>query len=95
MGWLAGSLSRIGKESRAQELVQQLLPGEAYGAPLGLYFFHILTGNISEAADWMEKAIGQREPGIVSYVLCPLAKPLRESPRWPTIAKMMNLPAGT
>ena len=91
-GWLAGLLVRTGDESRAQELVQRLLPGEAYGAAVGLYFFHIICGNIDEAADWMEKAIGQRSPGVIGYLRCPVAKALRESPRWRALAKMMNLP---
>ena len=91
-GWLAGLLARTRQESRAQEMVQRLLPGEAYGAALGLYFFHIITGHIGEAADWMEKAISQRQPGLILYLACPVAKALRESPRWPGLAKMMNLP---
>jgi eukaryotic-like serine/threonine-protein kinase len=92
-GWLAGVLARTGDGSRAQELVQQLLPGEADGAALGLYFFHIINGNIGEAADWMEKAIGQHTIAVITYLTCPVAKSLRESPRWPALAKMMNLPS--
>ena len=92
IGCLAGLLARTGEGNRAHELVHELLPGEAPGAATGLYFFHLISGNIGEAADWMKKAIGQHHPGVISYVLCPMAKPLRESPRWPALAKMMNLP---
>jgi tetratricopeptide (TPR) repeat protein len=92
IGWLAGLLARTGKGNRAQELVQRLLPGEAPGAATGLYFFYLISGNIGEAADWIEKAIEQRNPGVIYYLLAPMAKPLRESPRWPALAKMMNLP---
>jgi Tfp pilus assembly protein PilF len=91
-GWMAGLLARTGEGRRAQELVQRLLPGEAYGAPLGLYFYHIVNGHIDEAAHWMEKAIEQRQPSVIQYLQCPLAQPLRESPRWPGLAKMVNLP---
>ena len=82
-------LERDGQGKRAQELMDQLLPEEA---AVGRSHFHLLNGNIGEAADWMEKAIGERNPGVVYYVLSPVAKALRESPRWPVLAKMMNLP---
>jgi serine/threonine-protein kinase len=89
IGFLAGLLERVGQGRRAQELLQQLLPEEA---AVGRSHFHLLNGNIGEAADWMEKAIGERNPGVVYYVLSPMAKALRESPRWPALAKMMHLP---
>jgi tetratricopeptide (TPR) repeat protein len=92
IGSMAGLLARTGQGKRAQELLQQCLPEEAPGVTVGRFFFHLISGNIGEAADWMEKAIGERNPGIVYYVLCPMAKELRESPRWPALAKMMNLP---
>jgi eukaryotic-like serine/threonine-protein kinase len=91
-GRLAGLLARIGEQRRAQELVRRLLPGEAYGSPLGLYLFHLMNGDIDQAADWMEKAIGQRQPSIVPYLQSPVARPLRESQRWPALAKMLHLP---
>lgn len=92
IGWLAGFLERDGQSERAQELLQQRLPENAPGAALGRYFFHLLVGNIGDAADWMEKAIGERNPGLVYYVRSPMAKALRESSRWSALAKMMNLP---
>jgi eukaryotic-like serine/threonine-protein kinase len=88
IGWLAGLLERLGQGKRAQELLRRL-PEEA---AVGRFSYHLLIGNIAEAADWAEKAIEERNPGIVYYVLSPMAKPLRDSPHWPTLAKMMNLP---
>jgi eukaryotic-like serine/threonine-protein kinase len=88
IGVLAGLLECVGQGKRAQELLQQL-PEEV---ALGRFYFHLLTGNIGEAADWMERAIGERNPGIVYYVRSPMAKALRESQHWPALAKMMNLP---
>jgi serine/threonine protein kinase/tetratricopeptide (TPR) repeat protein len=87
-GFLAGLLERAGQGKRAQELLQQLLPEE--GA-VGRFHFHLLNGNIDEAADWLAKAIGERNPGLVYYVRSPMVKALRESPRWPALAKTMNL----
>jgi hypothetical protein len=39
-----------------------------------------------------EKAIEQREPAVIYFLLLPIAKDLRRSSRWPALAKMMNLP---
>jgi serine/threonine protein kinase/Tfp pilus assembly protein PilF len=91
-GWMAGLLARAGEGRRAQELVQRLMPGDAYGAPIGLYFFHIVSGNIDEAAYWIERAIAQRQPSVIQYLQCPVAQPLRKSPRWSALAKMVNMP---
>jgi hypothetical protein len=44
------------------------------------------------AADWTEKAIEQRDAALTSYLQLPPLKELRRSPRWPALAKMMNLP---
>ncbi len=92
IGFLAGLLERVGQGKRAQELLQHRLPEEAPGVAVGRFHFHLVNGNIGEAADWLEKAVGERNPGIVYYVRSPMAKALRESPRWPALAKMMNLP---
>ena len=44
------------------------------------------------AADWYEKMIGVRDPFAIIFADGPLFRPLRESDRWPRLAKMMNLP---
>jgi serine/threonine protein kinase len=88
IGTLAGVLRRIGEVKRAKELIQQLMPGETYGSPLGLFFFHFICGEIDAATDWLEKAIEQRDnraPIFASWQL-------RSSSRWPALAKLMNLP---
>ena len=49
--------------NRSEELLQKLLQGEAYGAPLGLAHFYLYCGELDKAMDWSEKAIQQRQPG--------------------------------
>jgi len=43
--------------------------------------------------DWFEKMIDQRDNIAVFMPRLPYAKALRASPRWPALAKRMNLPA--
>src|SRR5688572_21295468 len=65
----------------------------AFGAPLGFVVFHLVCGEPRLAADWVEKSIEQRYPGILFFVNLPFGKVLRASPRWPALARRMNLPA--
>ena len=52
--------------------------------------FISLCGEIDKAADWSEKSIGQRDPGIPG--LLALA-PFQSSTRWPELVRcMLNLP---
>jgi serine/threonine-protein kinase len=88
IGILAGVLRRMGEVKRAEELIQRIMPGEAYGAPSGLTFFYLVCGEIDRAADWLEKAIEQRHPNAAANA----SMYLRSSSRWPELAKLMNLP---
>jgi hypothetical protein len=54
--------------------------------------FYTYCGEIDLAADWFEKAIEERYPGIALWLQGAAGEPLRASPRWPKLAKMMNLP---
>jgi tetratricopeptide (TPR) repeat protein len=87
-GQLAALLARTGAKSRADALIEKLRPGKAYGAPTGMAVFHALSGELDQAADWAEQAIAERYPEFVK-ILGPL---LLASPRWPALAKLMNLP---
>ncbi len=85
---LAAVLRRTGDGKRSEEVLQNLRNApEAYGTPLGMLTYHFLCDEIDAAADWFEKAIGQRHPAIPA-----LASWFRSSSRWPALAKMMNLP---
>jgi TolB-like protein len=88
----AGLLTRAGEQSRGKELIQKLVSNPAYGAPFGLVIFYTYCGEIDLAADWFEKAIEERYPGIALWLQGAAGEPLRASPRWPKLAKMMNLP---
>ncbi|HEV2200940.1 MAG TPA: protein kinase [Bryobacteraceae bacterium] len=92
IGLLAGVLALSGDTGRAETFLEKLRPGQAYGAPRGLAIFHVLCGEIEKAADCVAKAIEQRDSLMIIYLRLPIAKDLRSSPRWPKLAKMMNLP---
>jgi eukaryotic-like serine/threonine-protein kinase len=91
-GYVAGLLMLSGGTGRAEAVLETLGGGTAPGAPLGFIHYHLTCSEIEQAAGWAEKAIEQREPAIIYFLLLPLMKDLRRSSRWPALAKMMNLP---
>jgi serine/threonine-protein kinase len=91
-GVLAGILAISGDTAKAEEVLQQVR-SDSYNAPVVLAVFHLIRGEVDAAADWIEKAIEQHHSGIWGTLSSPFAKPLRAGPRWPKLAKMLNLPA--
>jgi tetratricopeptide (TPR) repeat protein len=92
IGALAGILAISGDTAKAEEVLQQVR-SDSYNAPVVLAVFHLIRGEVDAAADWIEKAIEQHHSGIWGTLSSPFAKPLRAGPRWPKLAKMLNLPA--
>jgi TolB-like protein/predicted Ser/Thr protein kinase len=84
VGLLAGLRSRVGDPH--EDLLRRL-----ESQPVGLASYHFVRDEMELAIDWLEKAIAQRH-AVVPIFLSILAKKLRQNPRWPTLAKMMNLP---
>ena len=94
IGLLAGLLMRTGDIPRARQLCEKFGSGEAYGAPMGRVCFHAILSEFDEAASWLENAISQgdtRAPWILPRLFGDL---FVSNPRWPALAKRMNLPHG-
>jgi TolB-like protein/lipopolysaccharide biosynthesis regulator YciM len=90
---LAAALRLCGEEEEARALVARLGSGEGVGDCRARAVYHILCGEIDAGADWTEKAIAERDPGMMFYLRFTFYRPLRASPRWSRIARMLNLPA--
>lgn len=91
VGMFGGLLAQAGQADRGETIMRQL--GEAGTNPFSRVFFHVLRSEVDLAADWYEKAIEQRELFALICAPSPVIEPLRQSPRWPRLAKLMNLPA--
>jgi Tfp pilus assembly protein PilF len=87
VGQLAALLVLTGSTSRAETLLERLRPG-TLGSPTGMAMFHAMCGEFDRAAEWTERAIEARYPLLIA-TLGPL---LRSTPRWPALARLMNLP---
>ena len=89
-GLLAAACRANGDIPRSEELLEKLRPGRAYGTPLALAMFHLACSEIEACADWTERAIAERHPAIF-FFLRAHALALRTSPRWPALARQLNL----
>ena len=77
--------------SRA-ELAQKLQHGDAFGAPRGLAIYHWVLREFDAAADRLEKAIDQHDPGAALMPWLWYGRELRSTPRWATLMRKLNLP---
>jgi serine/threonine-protein kinase len=93
LGSFAGLLALNGETARAEELVSRIRGGPAHCVNVASLYYYLYTGDVERAADYAERAIGERYTGISIGLTSEMARPLRESGRWPKLAKMMNLPA--
>jgi hypothetical protein len=85
LGLLAGILAQLGEKERADELVARL----RNMARVGLLLYHLLCSGTETTADCLAQMIEDRDPLAPPWSRL---KPIRSSPRWPALAKMMNLP---
>ena len=83
-GFLGGLAARDGDRARAESLLAQLAPGMY----LAWATYHLARLETDQAADWIGKAIEERDPRVMFVVPY-----MRTSSQWPALAKMMNLPA--
>jgi hypothetical protein len=61
---------------------------------MGLALCYLSAGDIDQAADWLEKAIEQRDIWVPGLLLAGNAggRVIWSSPRWPKLAKLLNAP---
>jgi eukaryotic-like serine/threonine-protein kinase len=88
-GLRAAVLSVAGDHARAREIVAQLERDRTGATALGLAIYHLLCSDLDTCADWTERAIADRHPAIFYFLLHAAA--LRESHRWPALARLVNL----
>jgi tetratricopeptide (TPR) repeat protein len=84
----AGLLKQSGEDDQAQKLLATL----SEMGPLGMIIYHVVRSDIDAALDMYEQAVEQRHPIEAGLASAGFFRPLRASPRWPKLARMMNLP---
>jgi len=92
IGLLAGLLKRAGETRRADELLGKLQAAAAFGAPRGMAVYHWVLREFDAEADWLEKAIDQRDFYAAGYLRLSYGRELRSTPRWAGLMRKLNLP---
>jgi tetratricopeptide (TPR) repeat protein len=91
IGLLAGLLMLTGIKPRSGELLQKLQPADAFGIPRGLAIYHWVLREFDAEADWLEKALDQRDPAAMLMLRLWYGRELRSTPRWATLMRKINL----
>ncbi|MGD1072333.1 MAG: protein kinase [Bryobacteraceae bacterium] len=92
IGLFAGLLKRTGETRRAEELLRKLQPGDAFGAPRGLAVYHWVLQEFDAEAEWLQKAIEQRDLYGATYLRSWYGRELRSTSRWAGLMRKLNLP---
>jgi len=88
---LAALTRRNGDMAESKSLEKALGGGDALGSAHVHAQFHLLCGEVDLGADWVERAIEERDQPMMVYLRFVVCRELRASRRWPKIAKMLNL----
>jgi serine/threonine-protein kinase len=92
---LAATLRRRGEKQEADALYRSLGSGGQFGDARTQAVYHLICGELDTAADWVEKAIEERDHSMQYYLRFVIGRRLRVSPRWAKIAHMSNIPIDT
>jgi tetratricopeptide (TPR) repeat protein len=92
-GLLGGLMIRTGNRQRGEELHRRLFELPPHQIPMGMLLYHTVCGDTNSAAEWFEKAVEQRNLGLMGHLRDPILEALRQSSHWSRLARLINLPA--
>lgn len=84
-GLLAGLMKQSGENEQAEVTLRGI-------RPLGMLIYNLVCLESDAAIDVYERAIEQRDTSAAIWASAGFLRPLRSNPRWPKLARMMNLP---
>jgi serine/threonine-protein kinase len=89
IGVMAGALLNAGQPGHADKLLARL-HRDSYAGPVGLFHYYLACRDFERAAEWADKAAGERFPGFIAHFRAyePL---LRDRRAWPALMKKVHL----
>ena len=82
-------MKQNGENEQAEATLRGMSPPAVF--PGGMLIYHLVCSEIDAAVDVYERAIEQRYAMAAMWASAGFLRPLRSSPRWPKLARMMNL----
>jgi serine/threonine-protein kinase len=95
LGHLGNAYARAGRAREARECIRELkerLAEEAVGA-YEIALVYAGLGQKDLAFEWLERAYGERDKGMLSLKVDPPLDPLRSDPRFQDLLRRMNFPS--
>ncbi len=95
LGFAAVVHGMLGQRARAVEFLRRLeAAGQLrYVSPLSIAWAHLGLGDVDACLDWLERAVEERDPQIIHFVVKSLYDPLRSHPRFQALVSRMHLVA--
>lgn len=92
VGFLAGMLRRTGDRARSNELLESLVRERAWSAPRAYAESHLVCDEVAAAAEWIGRAIGERDPGVWLLFAGTAGNLIRATPYWHALRRQLNMP---
>ncbi len=78
--------------AESQRALDELIAKEAHDGAYQIAQVYAWRGETDRAFEWLERAMKQRDGGLVLLKVDPLLRSLRGDPRYPALLKKVNLP---
>jgi TolB-like protein/Flp pilus assembly protein TadD len=82
----------LGRAKEAQQALDQLIARWGHSVAYQIAQIFAWRGEQDRAFDWLERAVKQRDGGLVNVKVDPLLRRLRGDPRYAAVLRKMNLP---
>jgi TolB-like protein len=82
----------LNREGEAQQALDQLIARWGHGAAYQIAQNYAWRDEQDHALEWLERAVKQRDGGLVNIKVDPLLRKLHGDPRYAALLKKMNLP---
>ncbi len=79
-----------GDKEASDRALNELIDKHAYGDAYQIAEVFSARGDFDAAFEWLDKALGERDPGLTHAKVNPRFRPLHSDPRWPELLKQIG-----
>ncbi|MDV3293253.1 MAG: tetratricopeptide repeat protein [Nitrososphaerales archaeon] len=86
---------KAGDSESAEKMLNEARTGDSPASPAMVASVLLAMGRTDEGYDWLEKALVERDPGLLYFPAFPWNRPYLNDPRWAEIERKMGIPRNT
>jgi TolB-like protein/cytochrome c-type biogenesis protein CcmH/NrfG len=79
-----------GNTAESDAMLGTLVNEHSQGSAYQLAEVFAMRGELAQAFGWLERAFGERDPGVTHTKVNPRFRPLRSDPRWPSLLRKIG-----